>query len=1048
MAINQSFENSGDVGDLQPGWSINIAATPHVIGELSSGGGSVNSQVAAREDSLFVINDNASTSYIPSSDLYYPTTLTGTVKSVSQTGNNVSISHSTQLDIYDVDKNIPSLTAGGFEPALDIAQHLTGQAGILPYGGTKLPGWGTSLCGHSAAFDADSNRVFGESRQTSYTYYNPSTAKYVTETVEYLKNNIWADNFTHGDPGYSYPFIYADGVTGDSFSPIYEEANTEHLAYRFILEEEYDSFGFPTGNILGHSFGFSGNPIDNDFDYGFDCSIVVSPMTGELIVGFDLSEGGYPVEYKQTYTDTFVANSEYTIYIKFSYGNDVLGSSRTRFYIQGRLYGNYGATDIYFNESISLYTKPTWYSAWGVNGLVRDVWRYSEFLPKDRPDIVGNKYNYIVNNDFETNTTGWAVSAGMGATSYAIDRVANTGNFPHGSWSARTKASAAASGDYYVIENNIKNFSRPAAGETAQNIFSFYAKDYSFTNVSYIVILFYDQLGNVIYSGSTYLTQDWERYSFTDFFVDDTVTELFLEINVYAQYGSAEYNEYYDSEGNPFFAYAGQFGIIFDAVQLENDALGLGLTDFWNGSMGGNGPTLSGYITENTQQYSRKQYLAMPALGIYENIPSSDYYTALAGYIYAPLEASVPAVKMNLWEYLQNASSAYGREIRVGEYGQITYPAVGDYSPVIENYSQIPSITPTSAFSGRSVDIVYTNAEVVSGAEVYDAYDDSNKILTVKSKETINVTINTNSSLNTVSQPKRKFSLPNADGYFIVSDSTGMPVGGTNTNTAWEDYGGKVSVAINPDIPGALDVTITGPFQEIPAYPGPYKLAYSDGSNDYAAFSVIGNGVKSDGKTLNLQTGAVRAKTKQEVAKTVNNPFIGTLAQAYDKGLWVSSDAAGPKVSLSATASNSNFPILPAGNIVSYGDSSYRILDCSMSNTSTSFNAQRYAISLASDFIWNSRTVAYHDGVWANNKVQDKVIAPYKYIDISTSSMKITNGYIGFDEYGQYFKFAQDGDGEAELLFDTDGTPYYEYLTTSNTATLLNLDVDFAPYYV
>lgn len=1016
-SISQSFEDSGDVGDLQPGWSINLAATPHIIGEAAGGTGSVNSQVSARDDSLFVINDNVSTSY--SSGFYDGNRIDGVVKSVSQTGNNVSISHSTQLDKYDADYNIPALTAGGIEPALDIASHLIGQSGILETYYHKLPGWGTSLCGHSNSFDADSNRVFGESKQTSYVYYNPSTGKYETINVEYLRNAVWADNYTHGDPFYIYPHVYADGLIGDSFSPIYEEANVEHLAYTFMLKEQLDEFGDPTGNFVTHSWGFDGNPMDNDFDYGFGCSIVIAPDSS-VTVGFDVTEGGSPVEYKTTYYGTFLPNSWYTIYIKFSYGPDIAGSNRTRFYIQGAINNN----NINFSQSVTLFTKPTWYSAWGTNGLVRDVWRYSEFVDMPNPAIVDTKYNYIVNNDFESNTAGWAVGAGAGATGYTLLRTANTLNFPHGLWSATTVAAATAGYDWYTVSNNVKNFNKPGPGGYATNVFSFYAKNYSSAVPSYIDIGFYDQLGTLITSQGFFLADEWDRYSHS-ILIDDTITEINIVIDVFS------------------FA-AGIFGMVFDAVQLEDNVL----TDFWNASYNTNGPALRSFITANGQTYSREQYVEFPAIGEYINIPYIDYYSTQTGGIYGPLKPAVPGVKMNLWEYVQSAMAAYGYELTIG-YGDTYTTQISSSLTEISNYSQVPSVTPTSSFSGRSVDIVYTNASVASGTEVYDAYDDGNKIITVKSKETVTVTINSNSYLNTINQPKRKFSLPNADGYFIVSDSTGVPVGGTNTNTAWEDYGGKVSVAINPDIPGAIDVTVTGPFQEIPAYPGPYKLAYSDGSNDYAALSILGNGVKVDNKTLNLQTGAVRAKTKQEVAKTVTNPFIGTLEQAYDAGLWVSADAAGPKVSFSAAASNIDFTKPPTGTIIHYGDSSYRVMDSSTSVISTSVNAQRYAISSTSDSVWSTKTVAYHDGIWARNKVQDKIIAPYKYIDIVNNSVKISNGYISFDVDGKpYFKFAVDGEGEAQLLFDTDGTPYYVYLTGSNSATLLELDTDFTPYHV
>ena len=286
-SINQYFpESPDDLGELSPGWSINSFATPHVIGESAGGTGSVNTQYSAREDSLFVISDNAQTSY---SDGFYTKYYNGIVKSVSQAGNNISISQATQLDKYDADYNIPQLTNGGIAPVVDIASILVGDSGLNPYGlnvdgnAAPFPGHATSLCGHSNFYDAEHNRVIGESKTTTYNYYNPATGKDETINVEYLRNAIWADDYVQA----SNLYIYANGVTGDSFSPINSEANVEHIAYKFVFEEELDIDGIPTGNLIGHTWGFSGNPIYAGSDYGFQCNIVMSPSTSELIAGFD-----------------------------------------------------------------------------------------------------------------------------------------------------------------------------------------------------------------------------------------------------------------------------------------------------------------------------------------------------------------------------------------------------------------------------------------------------------------------------------------------------------------------------------------------------------------------------------------------------------------------------------------------------------------------------------------------------------------------------------------------------------------------------------------
>ena len=276
-------------------------------------------------------------------------------------------------------------------------------------------------------------------------------------------------------------------------------------------------------------------------------------------------------------------------------------------------------------------------------------------------------------------------------------------------------------------------------------------------------------------------------------------------------------------------------------------------------------------------------------------------------------------------------------------------------------------------------------------------------------------------------------------------------------STIWEDYGGSLEVFVNQDIPGAIDVKLTGPYMDIPGYAGPYKVAASDGSNEYAALSVIGRGVKSDAKTLSLRTGSSEIATKQEVGKTINNPFISGKEKAYQRGVWASLEAAGPRVTLSATIPTTvgvfsfigggvpkkrieGFGLV-AGALVQYNNSIYRIDNATLGNLGTSFTASRFVTVEDFDALWETKTVSYHDGVWYGFDVQDQIVIPFYGEDI-------VDGYISLaDDGNPYLNVTSTGDtgNEAELLFDTDGTPYYEF---ANQATLLELDVDFTPYYV
>jgi hypothetical protein len=431
-------------------------------------------------------------------------------------------------------------------------------------------------------------------------------------------------------------------------------------------------------------------------------------------------------------------------------------------------------------------------------------------------------------------------------------------------------------------------------------------------------------------------------------------------------------------------------------------------------------------------------------------------------------------VKMNGWEYLQAAAAASNMELVVNPTGEIVVRNTGENIVDITNLVPSVTLTPTTTFSGQQVEVQYNNAISVSASdatsteipesrpeEMYNAWFDDNRILEVKTGEILKITVNTKNYPLAVYNPTRVYFISDPVtgkalftdslslyGQYSVSDSLNMLIG----KDKFEAAGGKLEVVINPDIPNALDITLTAPHFDIPNAVGPYRLSISSGTNEYASLSILGYGLKTEPKNVQILTGSTASKTPQKVAKTIINPFIDTLERAYDQGSWAATEASGPKVSINGSIPTNTLLAsgfgLNVGGIIKYMNSSYRIVELNIGNIETRFQATRFVRVDDFDTEWldgtQQRSVGFHDGVWDGKEVQDEIVLSYYgtagidgvFIDIDTDGTPD----ITFNMNGAV--------GEYVLLFDTDGVPYYELIAAGQCATLLYLDTDFSPYYV
>lgn len=335
--------------------------------------------------------------------------------------------------------------------------------------------------------------------------------------------------------------------------------------------------------------------------------------------------------------------------------------------------------------------------------------------------------------------------------------------------------------------------------------------------------------------------------------------------------------------------------------------------------------------------------------------------------------------RQNMWQWIQDMCASFGNTEIYVQNNVLTIGFTKERILDISNILSPPSISPNTTLSGKTVQVNYTNAVFKTAgstfiqAEVYDAYKDNNRILKVNVGEVLTTTVETNYYINTVLSPLSSIFPVNVPGYYNVADANGF-----NVSSGWYAAGGRVFATKNKDNPYAIDIKVVGPAAAYGGYTPPFIIGLKAADKEYAALRLSGSGYNTNKKTLNLRTGATPEKTPTEIAKTIDNVWNTFESYAYDAGIRASLEASGPRVIFSGSIPTSNiqgFGLTP-GSVFQYKDSIYRVIDCVINNVSVDFNAVRHVSVEDFDAVWDGKTVAQHDSVWASNNASDQIIIP------------------------------------------------------------------------
>lgn len=149
-----------------------------------------------------------------------------------------------------------------------------------------------------------------------------------------------------------------------------------------------------------------------------------------------------------------------------------------------------------------------------------------------------------------------------------------------------------------------------------------------------------------------------------------------------------------------------------------------------------------------------------------------------------------------------------------------------------------------------------------------------------------------------------------------------------------------------------------------------------------APFMIKGRGLKMNPDSVNILSGADPDSTPTEKATDVNNIFIESYGQAYDRGAWRTEQLAGPRLALNATVPTSAIEGfgLTAGTLVRFKESIYRIDTARIGRAWTSITATRFIAMASTIAIQSAHTMGTVDGFWDGTKYKDQIIKPLRNI--------------------------------------------------------------------
>lgn len=383
MALEVSMTGTGTIGNITPNWTVNEFATPVTIGASTGGTGSVSFSAKANDDSLLCINNDVVSTVNGFGAVH------GVVQSVNQSGLNVSLTHGTLLDKFNLDLDMPPMLGGDVVCALDyFEQEVLGVARTNRQNNLGIQNQFFTLAGHAYCFlkDGEGKAVYQQpSNVPTVPFFDFEGAPYYY--FNDIRNTLSVSNFLRSNGK-----IYGNDITGytlmigGGFSDFDIASN---LFYKTLL------------NGSDNIFSFSGNPTSYGYEWLLDCNLTVDYSAETISLSGLYAPGGDETPFSASASiATLDRDAELAIF--FQHYVEVGGPYQLRATICNT--SDY-ATYVTVTFELAYGSTPV-IDSWTIDGLARDV--YIEV--NTTPDPTLEPYEYGVAStlyvDESTNTVG------------------------------------------------------------------------------------------------------------------------------------------------------------------------------------------------------------------------------------------------------------------------------------------------------------------------------------------------------------------------------------------------------------------------------------------------------------------------------------------------------------------------------------------------------------------------------------------------------------------------------------------------------------------
>lgn len=352
----------------------------------------------------------------------------------------------------------------------------------------------------------------------------------------------------------------------------------------------------------------------------------------------------------------------------------------------------------------------------------------------------------------------------------------------------------------------------------------------------------------------------------------------------------------------------------------------------------------------------------------------------------------VPAYYGSVWPYLRDFLSVNRVELVLGSANNVIFREVRSAGVSYDLSTSQPNPiargeTVTGDHLVEMVDIEYYGNQYVTNGTAYPVKGESPSVISVRAGETAVIELTTKTGMSSVNNPVAvdwigpDYSGEGTLGAYTVAGDDGLPV----KASAWTAAGGSVTTAVKPDDPYTIILTVQAPTTGILGTvdsrntAAPYHLAMTDGEL-YPRLFITGTGVRTDQKSITLYTGASDILAEKGVGFTLSNKHVGSLAQAYSAGIWVSGYYSAPTIATTRSA-----PAKIADNFASVQGSRFRGKDQMYRVDSASYRKNGVDFSATMDTIfsdfnekWAGKTFAEFNTYWTGKTFSDFTVIPLR----------------------------------------------------------------------